>query len=171
MMKTNFNNLASTSKQGFSLVEMIVYISVLTIVALASVSSLLMLSDLFTKYRAEQIMFRSASSALELMVRDIKEADSVTSFSNQIDGSLTLSGPQGTVTYATSSDNLLHLTINGVDQGALLDDRVVVNRLSFFSGSDVTEYARVIMVLESTIGDTSVIRTFRSGAVLRGSYE
>jgi len=171
MILKKYRDQSFISKQGFSLVEMIVYIAVLTMVSLASVSSLLMLSDLFARYRAEQIMFRSATVALERMSRDIKEADSVTSFSSDIDGSLTLAGPWGSASYATSSDNLLHLTVNGVDQGALLDERVVVTRLSFIADSDVTDYARVVMILESTVGDRTVTRTFRSGAVLRGSYE
>lgn len=155
--------------RGFTLVEMIVYIAVLVLVGVASVSAILSLDDLFARYRAEQLVFRSAHTALERLLHDIREAETVVSASSNADGSLSLSGPSGTVSYATSSD-ALHVSIDSVDQGALTDAGVTVTELRFYSYSGVTEFARVEMTLQSSFGSVVVEETFNAGATLRGSY-
>lgn len=155
---------------GFTLVEMVIYIAVLSIVSLGAVTALLSLDDLIAKYRAEQLVFRSASNVLERFVHDVRASRSVTSASHIPPSSLSLSGSSGTITYATSSD-ALHVTHAGTDLGALTKSGVAVTQLRFYAYDDVSEFVRIELTLEATVGETTVERTFRSGAVLRSSYE
>lgn len=154
---------------GFTLVEMIFYIALLTLVTTASVLLLFSLEDMFAKYRAEQLVYRSATTALERMLFDIRNAESVVT-SNSPFPSLSLTKESNTTQYVVGSGGIL-LRENGVNTGLLTDDDVSVTSLNFFGYSDTTELVRVEMTLSATVGQSTVERTFNAGAVLRGSYE
>ena len=157
-------------QHGFTLVEMLVYIAVLMVTAVGSIGLLLSLDNLFAKYRAEQKIFRSATTALERIVYDIRSADSVSASSYLYPGTLSLSIDGDIFTYATSSD-ALHVSENGTDIGPLTETGVKVTDFAVYSYSDVTDFARVRITLSSSYGGITVTETFNAGAVLRGSYE
>ncbi|MDA8596813.1 type II secretion system GspH family protein [Candidatus Pacebacteria bacterium] len=160
-----------TSKtSGFSLVEMIIYMAVLILVAVMSVGALLGLQEVLAQYQAQKLVQRSATTALERILYEVRMADSVTSASYAADGSLTLENAGVPVLFATSS-RALHITVDGEDLGALTDDRVTVDTLRFYNYDDVSEIVRVELTLTGTIGDQSVTRTFNAGTVLRNAYE
>lgn len=169
-MQFSSSTTKSRSTFGFTLVEMIVYIGVLTLVAAMSIGAMLALQDVIAQYRAQQLVQRSVTTALERVLYDIRESDTVVSSSYDASGFLTLNRNGTTITYATSS-NSLHVTEGGVDLGPLTGDQVVVDELRFYAYNDVSEFVRVSITLTGTIGSRSVTRTFHAGAVLRGSYE
>lgn len=157
------------SNRGFTLIEMIVYVAILALVSAVSVQLILSLNDMIAKYRAQQLVFRSASTALERVLYDVRDAQYVFASSYTAPGYLTLSGGSATMAYSTSSD-ALHVTQAGVDLGPLTEDGVVVEELRFYEYSDVTDMVRVKMTLSATVGKSTVTRTFYAGGVLRGSY-
>jgi len=157
-------------QSGFSLVEMVVYIAVLILIVVGSITLLFGLEDMFSKYRAEQLVFRSSTTALERILHDIREASTVDAFSYGGEGSLTLTVAGDTIVYATSSD-AIHRTENGTDQGAITDEAVSVTELRFYGYASTTELARIEMTMSAAVGETTISRTFNAGAVLRGSYE
>lgn len=159
----------SDSSRGFTLVEMIVYVAILALVSAVSVQLIFSLNDMIAKYRAQQLVFRSATTALERVLYDVRDAESVSSYSYTSPGSLTLSGGSDTMAYGTVSD-VLRVTQGGVDLGPLTEDGVVVGELRFYAYSDVTDMVRVKMTLSATVGKSTVTRTFYAGGVLRGSY-
>lgn len=154
---------------GFTLVEMIVYIAILTLIAAGVVTALFALDDLLAKYRAEQLVFRSATTALERMLHDIRAAESVSAADPTNPGSVTLSYDGSSRAYSLSGGAVL-LTKDGSDVGTLTEEGVTVSELRFYDYASTTEFVRVQMTLSATVGESTVTRTFNSGATLRGSY-
>lgn len=156
--------------RGFTLVEVLVYIAVLLTVAFGAIGLLLSLDSLFARFKAEQKINRSATIAIERMLHDIRDAESVSAFSYTHPGSLTLAIDGDMYQYATSGD-ALHITVNGTDTGPLTESGVKVSQFQAYSYSNVSEFTRIALTLSTTVGDVTVSETYNVGAVLRGSYE
>jgi type II secretory pathway component PulJ len=162
------------SKQGFSVIEMLVYMAVLVTVTLAGVLTYLSLSTNLVRYETERALSHAAQVSLERMVRDIREATSVNTGLSTLGtspGVLTLVSGATTTKFSLSTGNVL-LTRNGVDVGPLTNDNVTVNQLMFtrYTGTS-TELIRIALTLSASNKAASTTQTFYSSAVLRGTYE
>lgn len=167
---TGHNTQQHMSTRGFTLVEMLVYIGVLALVALGSVTALLSLDELLAQHRAEQLVLRSATTALERILLDIRSSDTVVTAVGTHPGSLTLVQAGVNRSYQLSGVALEVLT-NGVSDGLLTEEGVAVTNVQFYGYSSTTEMVRVALTLSATVGDSTATRNFNAGAVLRGSYE
>lgn len=149
---------------------MIVYIAIFTFVSVGSIQLTFSLNDMIAKYRAEQLVFRSATTVLERVLHDVRDAETVSASSYTAPaGGLTLTGGAATMAFGTTS-NAVRVSVGGSDLGALTESGVEVKDLRFYAYSDVTEFARVKLTLSATVGKSTVTKTFYAGGVLRGSY-
>ena len=160
-------------KRGTTLMELVVYIAILTMTIVFVTFSIVQLSQTYGKARSEQRVAEAADTALERIVRELRLACSVTTFSGT---SITLDtfadfssatacpgGTSRTIAYASNK-----ITIAGAD---LTAPDVTVTAFDFdqLSGT-VSNGIRVTMTVESGRGKYYVTRSYSALAILRGSY-
>jgi len=158
---------------GFTLIEMLVYMSLLIIISGVGVLMLISLSDSFQHQKLDQLLLRNGSVVLERMLSDIRNAQDVDAFYSTFvstPGVLTLLSGTSTTAY-TVSGGTLFLSVDGV-QTQVTDNTISVEELRFYSYDNLeTEMVRVQLQLSATRGSSTRTRIFNAGAVLRGSYE
>jgi len=163
------------SHAGFALVEMLFYVAILVTVSLAAIYLMLSLRTLLDQYQAEERVVNSARVALERMMLDIRSADSI----DTVDPDNTLVTSPGhlvlvdgaTTTEFYLSGGQIMVKVNEVLKGPLTRSDVTVDELRFFSyDNSVTEAVRVQLTLSANTNTATATETFRSTAVMRGSY-
>lgn len=159
---------------GFSLIEMLVYISVLIVVSSGSLTLLFSLSDRMMEQKAAQLVTREAEAALERMLTDIKNGVSYNAFYSTLEtspGELSIESGSTTTRFVLSG-GALTVDVNGTGAVPLTSGNVALDELRFFAYDNAhTQMARIVMTLSASVGDATVTKTFSAGAVLRGSYE
>lgn len=160
---------------GFSLVEVLVYIAIFTIVSVASVGFLFSLEDLIGQYRLETALYRSGSSIMEQVLLAVRQADTVDSLNTVEDspttGKLTVENVSTSTTFTLDAGSL-KLSINGDDFGDLTSDDVTVNGFTVYYYPTVNDhqFVRVKLSVTATLnGSLSKSATFYGGAVVRGA--
>jgi type II secretory pathway pseudopilin PulG len=166
--------LGRRREQGFTLIEMLVYIAILMIVVGGALTLIFALGGRLSEQRADQLVTKSAQATLDHMLYSIRSSDTINDANTSSlvsPGVLVLT--QGTTThkYGLTSGQVVY-TKNGVVQGPLTDARVQVDELRFFVYDNVnTEMVRVEMTLTAMIGKATTTKSFSAGATLRGSYD
>lgn len=164
--------------KGFSLVEMLFYIALLSLALLAVTETLILVTRSYGNLRSVQRIEQEAGVSLERMVREIRDAQSVNGASSVFDshpGKLLLnttnaSGATRTVEFFLDNGKL-SLKENGVVLGALTSAKTGVTNLIFRTITTARSQAvKIEMTLQS--GNGSALRTehFYATAVLRDSY-
>ncbi|MEX2013413.1 MAG: type II secretion system protein [Parcubacteria group bacterium] len=164
-----------SKQKGFSLIEMLVYISILVFMLAVIMDITISMVRSERVIRASRNVENSASIALERIVREMRQADSINTTSSifgsnpgvlVLQGTDTLGDPR-TVEFYVSSETLL-LKENGLDLGTLTeaDARVTDLVFNYFSGSN-SEGVRIEMTIES--GESPHYRSehFYASAILR----
>lgn len=158
---------------GFTLIEMLVYLSLLIIITLSAITALITFSDTVQAYRVNQLLVHNASVVLERFEADVRNAQVIEGISSTLGvtpGSVRVLRGATTTDYALVAGQVT-MTENGVVQ-ALTSDAVVVDELWFHAYDNLsTELLRMEMTLSATVGATTRTRTFNTAAALRGSYE
>ena len=174
MQLAKIEKMQKRSSTGFSLVEMLVYISVLVIVVGASIQILFLLDDRILMQQANQRLVRSSEATFEHILDSVRNADDIdATYSTFVvnPGVLVLTEGATTTEYERVN-NQVQVSVNGVSQGSLTDENVVVNELRFFSyDNGTTKLVRAKLTLTAIAGEVSVTKTFNTSATLRGSYE
>jgi len=120
-------------QKGFSILETIVYLTILTLLTAVVMSSLISLFKSYSVVKAQQDIELSAIQILDKLTRDIRDTTSIVSGQSSFGvplGSIALNIANGASTdvyryYATSS--VLKVSKNGVYLGDLSQGGVVVN--------------------------------------------
>ncbi|MEK7661874.1 MAG: prepilin-type N-terminal cleavage/methylation domain-containing protein [Patescibacteria group bacterium] len=118
----------SRKNGGYTLLELIVYVSVVALLAVISVQSTLSLTRTFSEAKSYGDIRESGTASLERIIKEIRFASSVNlpnTTLNSNPGRLTLNttdelGNPKTVEFYVS-DNSLRLIDGGVDKGAYRD--------------------------------------------------
>ena len=167
-----------SNRRGMSLVEILIYIFTLVILISVVVSSLFSFTRSYRSIQSAQTIERSAMTALERMVREIRDSlsvDSSQSVFNAGDGVLTLgttddNGAATTVQFFTSGQRV-HVKEAGVDVGALTASSARVTSLIFRLITEPQAKAiKIEMTIESGQGSGYKSKPFYTTVVLRGSY-
>lgn len=164
--------------RGFTLVEMVVYTTLLVVILVIIVSFIISFGNAYNILRSTIHIDNSATVSFERMIREIRQA-------NDVDiGASTLGTHPGhlvlNTTDAADTPVILEFYINGgtltvkkdgVDAGALTRTDVTIDNLVFVNISTSTsEAVKIEMTLESMIASTTKTKNFYSSSVLRGSY-
>ena len=170
-------NLLHT-KRGFTLIEMIIYISVLTVILVLIVSFIISFGRAYNVLRTTIRINNSAIVSFERVIREIRQANDVDTAASTLGthpGRLVLtttdasSAPITLEFYINSSE--LMLRQDGVDVGSLTRSDVTVTNLVFrLSDNGTSKAVKIEMTLESIVASTTKIKNFYGSAVLRGSY-
>lgn len=162
---------APAHKKGFTLVELIVYIGVMTL-ALASIVVLLTnATQIVGRIKEAKEVRASALVALERLDREIKNAGSVlTATSDTLTLQTVSAGEPATLSFSVDGNDSLILAQDGVSRGSLLSDMVRVDELEFYAiNNTISESVTVELVLSHVNTPTKTERFYLT-SVLRGSY-
>ena len=164
-------------KQGFTLVEMIVYTAILVVILLLIVSFIVSFGRAYNVLRTTIHINNSATISFERMIREIRQANDVDTAASTLGthpGKLVLkTTEEGTPVTLEFYINGGALTVrkDGVDEGTLTRTDVTIQNLVFQSVSNGTsEAVKVEMTLESVVANTTKVKKFYGSAVLRDSY-
>jgi len=161
---------------GFTLIEILFYIVLFTVLFAVISQTLLTISGTHDEISAIKNINNSASLALERMTRDIRDAHHVIVSESQLatsSGSLTLaltSDELETTTFRHTADGI-ELLKNDTVIGSLVGPSVTINELSFFHITSTTsEAVRITMNTHATTSNSIKQHTFHTTAILRESY-
>ncbi len=169
-MITNFKKQNST---GFTLVEMIIYVTLMTLVTIITIQSLIVVLKSNRNSFVENNIRNSGYGAMEGMLREIRLSESI----DQVSGGILQmkqNGGTNIVKFATSSNYSLDF-YEGTDTptlfGPLTPKGVLVKSLIFTPINTGKSLAvRIQMELEANKEGQIVREWFYDTAILRGSY-
>ncbi len=161
---------------GFTLVEMIIYVFILTIISAVIINMLLSFTSTYRTVVALRIAENSGIDSMERITRDIRAASSV-DLSNSIlsasPGRLALTTTSGGVSTTTRfylNEGILKVDVNGVFVGPLTVSKAQVTSLVFrLLDSGVSQAVRVDMTVQATVGSTVKTKTYHATVILKGS--
>jgi len=163
---------------GFSLVEMLIYIAILSFLLVIIIN---LLSGLLTSQRnlkSAKNIENSGIYGFERMVREIRDAKNIDTSNSQLNtnpGVLVLNttdenNVDRTVEFFVSNETL-HIKENGVDLGPLTPKNASVTNLIFRSVDTAnSEAVKIEFTAESGSGQFYKQGNFYSTAILRSSY-
>lgn len=162
----------SSRINGFTLVEVMVYLFILLVVSTASIGLLLSLDDFIQQYQVETALYRSGTNVLEPIMVAIREGDDYDSVNSIVNDPLTgklVVHNGGVATEFAIVAGAIELTVDGDNKGNLLSDGVVAQGFTVYSyTTGVGTYVRVKLDLEATVGGVVKSITLYDGAVIRG---
>jgi len=161
------------STTGYSIVEMLVYIAILSTIAVVTVNVVISLAGSYSSLRASRNINSAAVASLERIVREarlLENVDLANSTLTTHPGRLTLMrGATTTEFYLDGS--VLKVRENGVPAGSLTSQNAVVTNLIFrHVTSAATEAVKIEMTLQSAVGNITKTENFYDFVILRGSY-
>ena len=166
------------SKKGFSLIEMLIYIAVVSLMMILLVNTVLSIINAYSDLRLARNIETSATVSFDRMIREIRGAKSVDMINTTFGvnpGRLVLnttdsSGANTTIDFYVDS-NLLKVKEGGVYIGPLTSSTTIITNLTYTLLSTTTSKAvKIDMGLSSTRKSTTKTGTFHDTVILRGSY-
>lgn len=171
------NNLKKFNK-GFSLVEILIYVGIFSIISIAVITSSVVVISSFSKTRDIRNILETGNVVFERMTREIRQSSGV-DISNSVlgssPGSLQLnstdeSGNPRTVKFIIEN-GALNLYQNGSLVDNLLGSDVSISNLVF---RRIVTTAGEAVKIEMTVVNTNTLnatpRNFNSTIILRGGY-
>jgi prepilin-type N-terminal cleavage/methylation domain-containing protein len=157
--------------QGFSLIEMLIYLAILVVIFLLIVQTVLSYTRSYRQLFVLRALDRSAYNSFERMTRDIRSATSITSTSTA--GTLVIaetssSGVSTTTKFYISNGKLL-VDVNNVLIGPLTVKSTQVTSLTFQQLAGTTSAIKIDMALTATSGPVSRSKLFHTTVLLQGS--
>lgn len=168
---TNFHN-------GFSLVEMIIYACILSVLTIVTVNGAFSSIRTFAEFRVFRDLNSSATSLMERMTREIRAAHSIDAGQSAFGanpGRLTLiakdsSGADTSVEFYVEN-NALKIKEGGVLMGALTSSTAAITNFTVRSLSNANSAAiKAEIGLTATRGEISKSGNYYTTILLRGSY-
>jgi len=164
---------AYNSQKGFSLLEMLIYVSILSLLLVVVIGVLTSVARSYDTLKISKTLNHAAIVSLERITREVRNASGVQtgqSIFGSSPGRLYLSSGVDTVDFYIS-EGMLMINKNGAFEGPLTSPDVSIIDLVFnYSTTTRSEFVTVNMTLQS--GTSTKMRTekFYSTIVLRGSY-
>lgn len=173
-MKSKRSYKDSPKTRGFSLVEVLVYMTVLTVVISILVASLTLVAEFQERVAAGKAVDRSAAVALDRIIREVRLSDSIDmvgSVLDEPDGVLVLQRDGvGTTTFSVSEEGELYVNKNGIESRLTHRRAEIVTFMITELESGFNGALRVELLIRSSYSDGYIEQTFYSTALLRGAY-
>lgn len=169
------NRLSSiVNKSGFTLVEVLIYIFIFILVSGATLGLLFSMNELFVQYKLKQDLISSGTTAMERILLEIREADTIilaeSTLASSTVGVIALENNSDTIKIQKNG-NQLEIYKNNVFDGLLNKTTVSVIGTTFYhyqlNGVDLV---RVKLDLQASGGNQVEVWSVTSGAIIRGSY-
>ena len=164
----------TTHAQGFTLVEVLVYLAVFMLVSVGSILTLLNLREMVYEQRVNQILTQSVSAVFERVQNELRSGDSIDFVSSTFGvSSSTVTIMNGaTSTEIALVDNSIVASVNGGVALQLTPDTVTVTEFTLYHyDNGVSEAVRVSLDMEATWGTVVKSKSFTNAATLMSSYD
>jgi type II secretory pathway pseudopilin PulG len=162
-------------KRGYTLIEMVLYVSILALFFVVIVNSLISFTRPYREVLALRLLDRSGLESLERITRDIKTASSVDVINSVLGvspGTLVLTATYSGVSTTTKfylDGGVLKVDVNGIYEGPLTSASTTVSSLIFYRMTNTISSAiKVDMTLQTSISSTTKTKIFHTTAVLKG---
>ncbi len=171
---------------GFTLIEMLVYVGIVSIVITIVIPFMFSVSRTYAKFRTEQVVVQNSKVALDTMIRDIKSGTGIyspTSVFNANPGQLSLDTRITPPTDETSTyldyyvdGGRLYRKAEGASAMPITSDRVTVSQFIVrrYNTTATSDFIQLVVTLvynsQSQNPEFRVSRTFTTGAAIRGQY-
>lgn len=162
--------------RGYSLIEMVIYVSLLTIIFVASINMLLSFSQSYRTLSALRVAEHSGVDSMERMTRDIRSATSVDSGNSTLGispGVLTLTATSNGVSTTTKfyvQNGVLKVDVNGAYFGPLTLSSASTTSLIFrLISNGNSDAVRIDMTVLGTVGNITKSKNYHSTIVLQGN--
>lgn len=168
------NNLIFKRKKGFSIIEIIIYLSIFGTLSIFVINSFIVSISSFNKVLLNHSLAEAAVSSMDRISREIRQAGSIdiaytTSELLQIN-SFDSSG-NDVLIKIVKEGNALNFYRNNIFIGNLLDEDVSVDSLNFRRiETSSGEAVKIEISLYSKKGKNEKIENFYNTIILRGSY-
>ena len=174
----DFFRVTCPKSRGFTIVEMIIYIAFFAVISILAINATIMTMKSFYVLRITQAVSQSATTALERMSREIRNAydvDTVNSTLGTNPGSLTLktkdaTGLNTTIEFYVDLGSQLSLKEGAIDKGSLMVKTVTLDSLIFRLVTNTNSKAiKIEMTLRDSRSTPVKLVKFYDTIVLRGS--
>ncbi len=157
--------------EGYALIELLFYISIFAILILVVINSMIVMTKSFreTTLQAELV---SASSIMERMSREIRQASSISSISanNLVLNTVDEFEVNKTVEFLLSNSDVSFFE-NGLSQGNLNTPNIAVSNLTFTEiTTNKSKAVKILITLYSTNDALNRTVDFYNTISLRGNY-
>jgi len=165
-------------KKGTSLLETVVYITLLSILTIVTISGLLILNNSLQGIVLARIIDDAAQEVMEKIIREIRFADQVDTIQSTLGvspstlvlDSTTVGGTPVEIEFSISSGTL-ELKRDGVLVGPLTSGQVSIDELIFdHIVTPESEAVKVSLVLKGSRPNIQIEETFNTTVILRDSY-
>ena len=165
-------------KNGYSLVEIIVYLAIFTTLSVLVINSFVIVLCAFNTTRSNRNLLESGSLAMERISREIRQASSV-DIANSVMGSnpgvlqLNSTNSVGTamIVKFVVGNGALNIYKDGVLVGNLLGQNILVDNLIFRRITTINgEAVKIELTLEDSGSKISRLENFYDTIILRGAY-
>lgn len=160
---------------GYSLVEMIIYVALLSLISFIVINTMLSFSQSYRTLQALRMVEHSGVDSMERMIRDIRAATSVdlgNSTLGSSPGVLTLNSTVSGTSKTTKfyiQNGVLRIDVNGAYFGPLTLSSVTVTNLIFNRISTANSSAIVVsMTVTTTVASVTETKTYHTTVILRG---
>ena len=160
---------------GFTLVEILVYISIFVILSVGAIGFLFSLDDLFVQYKLKQNLLASGTTIMERVLLEVREADSLVMADSIIEspsnGVISLDKGYETVEILKNGNNLELYRDNNLESIINSSEVEVLGSTFYHYEQNGVELIRVKLDLRSSVESQTEDWTITGGAIIRGSYE
>lgn len=165
-------------KNGYSLVEIIIYLAIFTTLSVLVINSFVIVLGSFNTTRSNRNLLESGSLAMERISREIRQASSVDIVNSTMGsnpGVLQLnntnSGGAAMVMKFVVENGILNMYKDGVLVGNLLGQNILVDNLIFRHIATTNgEAVKIELTLEDSGSKISRVENFYDTIILRGAY-
>ncbi|OGF70747.1 hypothetical protein A3C73_03200 [Candidatus Giovannonibacteria bacterium RIFCSPHIGHO2_02_FULL_44_11] len=167
MMKKN--RACLPARQGFSLIEVVVYLALIAVVGVVTVESVFAVYKSYARLRVERRIMLNGDTAMETIIRSVREAtstDAAGSVFGTNPGVLKIGGKTFSI---NSSDGALQVD-DGLGNADITIDAAVTNLVFYRQATTTSEIIKIEMTLSAGQGSFNKTRNFFGSAVLRGKY-
>lgn len=165
-------------KSGYSIIEIIIYVSVFSVLVIVVMNAFIVLTSFFGQTRTNHELLESGNTAMERISREIRTANNVRTGSSTLGSSpgvldldsVDTSNNAQTVKFS-SSNGTLDLYINNTNQGNLLSSNIHVTSLIFRKITTTNSTAvKTEMTLQDMRDKNNLSAKFYDTIILRGGY-
>ena len=165
-------------KKGVTLLETLIYTTLLSALSVVAVTSLLLLNQSLQSIVLGRIVDDAAQEIMEKIIREIRFADNVDLVQSTLSVNPSVLVLDSTDSVGTPvevefsiSASVLEFKRDGTLVGPLTPNQVTIDELVFdHIVTPVSEAVKVSLVLQAQRGSVNIEETFNTTAVLRGSY-
>ena len=165
----------NSKKFGYTLVEMIVYVAVISLISLVIVNTTLSFSRSYRHLQALRIVDDSGSGAMERMTRDIRAASTIDVANSTLGSSpgvLTVIATANSISTTTKfylQNNIAKADVNGSYFGPLTLSTATTTSLVFTKlDSPISHAIKIDMTVVATVGGVTKTKNYHSTIILKG---